>query len=76
MSKSVLNVAVRLMFRRLCPLGYTFRCYADSILPFDGGMSAKDYILQISVLMQTNALSIPKKTGSSCVTAFLREIPW
>lgn len=76
MTQSALHMMLRIWFNRLRPKGYTFRCYADTVAPFGGGMSAKDYILQ-NFSFDANEPDIHSEENRLVLrNSLLKEIPW
>lgn len=76
MTQAALHMMQRIWFNRLRPKGYTFRCYAETIVPFGGGMSAKDYILQDFSFDANEPFIHSEENRLVMRDSLLREIPW
>lgn len=76
MTQSALHMMQRIWFNRLRLEGYTFRCYAGTVAPFGGGMSAKDYILQNFSYDANEPFIHSEENRLVMRNSLMQEIPW
>lgn len=76
MTQSALHMMLRIWFNRLRPQGYTFRCYAETLAPFGGGMPAKDYILRDFSFDAKEPYIHSEENRLVMRNSLLKEIPW